>query len=97
MTDERFMDLVLAASRRGLTHDEYREVFQALSEHRRAAAQATDLAVKYGGIDGAHHKTWVIDQMVRALAGDGYDALVAAACDGEDGSDTYEWDTGIAP
>jgi hypothetical protein len=30
---------------------------------------AIELAVRYGGIDGAHHKTWVIDQMVRALTG----------------------------
>ena len=31
--------------------------------------RALDFAVRYGGIDGAHHKTWVIDQMVRALTG----------------------------
>lgn len=29
--------------------------------------KAIDFAVQYGSIDGAHHKTWVIDQMVRAL------------------------------
>lgn len=29
--------------------------------------KAIEIAVKYGGIDGAHHKTWVIDQMVRAV------------------------------
>ena len=28
---------------------------------------ALELAVKYGGIDGEHHKAWVIDQIVRAL------------------------------
>lgn len=59
--------------------------------------QAIDLAVQYGGFDGAHHKTWVIDQMVRVLAGGDYDAIVANAKDGEDGPDTYEWDEGIAP
>jgi len=32
-------------------------------------AKALDLANSYGGIDGAHHKMWVIDQMVRALTG----------------------------
>jgi hypothetical protein len=58
---------------------------------------AIDLAVRYGSIDGAHHKAWVIDQMVRALSGDGYAELVAAACDGEDGPETYSWDEGIAP
>jgi hypothetical protein len=31
--------------------------------------RALDYAVRYGGIDGAHHKNWVIDQMVRALTG----------------------------
>jgi hypothetical protein len=59
--------------------------------------QALDLAVQYGGFDGAHHKTWVIDQMMRVLAGEDYDAIVANAKDGEDGPDTYEWDEGIAP
>ena len=28
---------------------------------------ALEIARRYGGIDGAHHKAWVIDQMVRAL------------------------------
>lgn len=59
--------------------------------------RAIELAVRYGGIDGAHHKTWVIDQMVRALAGDRYEAIVAEACGGEDGPETYSWDTGCAP
>ncbi len=59
--------------------------------------QAIDLAVQYGGIDGAHHKSWVIDQMVRALAGDNYATIVASAKDGEYGPETYEWDEGIAP
>lgn len=31
--------------------------------------KALDYAVQYGGIDGNHHKAWVIDQMVRALTG----------------------------
>ncbi len=59
--------------------------------------EAIELAVQYGGIDGGHHKMWVLDQMVRVLAGDGYDQVVIDACDGEDGPDTYEWDCGIAP
>lgn len=59
--------------------------------------KAIELAVIYGGIDGAHHKTWLIDQMVRALAGDKYDHIVADACAGEDGPETFAWDCGIAP
>ena len=58
---------------------------------------ATELAVRYGGIDGDHHKTWVIDQMVRALAGNDYDRIVTDAKSGEDGPETYDWDCGIAP
>lgn len=50
-----------------------------------------------GSIDGDHHKMWVIDQMVRALTGTDYDAWVKRHCDGDDGPNTYEWNTGIAP
>ena len=59
--------------------------------------EAITIAVKYGGIDGEHHKTWVIDQMVRALAGDRYETIVKDAKAGEDGPETYAWDVGIAP
>jgi hypothetical protein len=39
--------------------------------------QATlEVAQRHGGTDGDHHKAWVIDQMVRALTGDGYDKFV---------------------
>ena len=83
--------------------------------------RALDIAIKYGGIDGSHHKTWVIDQMVRALTGcpietrrgrdcngdpymyeeqgesPEYTELVRETCDGEDGPDTYKWETGTPP
>lgn len=58
---------------------------------------ALDFAFRYGQIDGDHHKTWVIDQMVRSLTGEKYEAWVIEACDGVDGPDTYEWDEGIPP
>lgn len=67
-----------------------------MTETERIAA-AIELAVKHGGTDGDHHKAWVIDQMVRALAGDNYEQIVADACAGEDGPHTYRWDVGIAP
>lgn len=60
-------------------------------------ADALDLAFRYGVIDGAHHKMWVIDQMVRILAGDAYEERVKIECAGVDGPETYSWDTGIAP
>jgi hypothetical protein len=59
--------------------------------------EALTIAIRYGGFDGAHHKAWVIDQMVRALTGDDYEEFVAEACDGEDGPETYSWDEGVAP
>jgi hypothetical protein len=58
---------------------------------------ATRLAMEYGGIDGAHHKTWVIDQMVRVLVGDRYDEVIADYQNGDDGPETYTWDEGVAP
>ena len=60
-------------------------------------AAALDVINQYGGIDGSHHKAWVLDQVVRLLAGDEYAAWVRAHCVGEDGPDTYAWDEGIAP
>ena len=58
---------------------------------------AIGLAVKYGGIDGDSHKAWVINEMVKALAVEEYDRIVAESCNGEDGPNTYDWDTGISP
>jgi hypothetical protein len=59
--------------------------------------KALDVIRRYGGIDGNHHKAWVLDQAVRALTGDRYAEWVKEACDGEDGPNTYDWDVGIPP
>jgi len=77
--------------------------------------------LSYGSIDGAHHKDWVLDQVVRILNGapvtvkqaswdnghselrysvgtcEKYKQWVANAKEGEEGPDTYGYDTGIAP
>jgi hypothetical protein len=58
---------------------------------------AIEIAVKYGSIDGEPHKAWVIDQMVRALTGADYGAVVADAKKGDCGPETYDWDCGRAP
>lgn len=55
---------------------------------------ALSVIYQYSGIDGAHHKDWVIDQVVRNLTGDSYDQWVKEY-EGDDGE--YEWETGIAP
>jgi len=58
---------------------------------------ALHVAHQFGGIEGDHHRAWVIDQMVRALTGDDYEEWVREHRAGEDGPDTYSWDEGIAP
>lgn len=57
--------------------------------------KALEIAWEYGQFDGAHHKMWVIDQMVRVLSDD-YDKFVKEY-EEEDGEKQYEWDCGIAP
>jgi hypothetical protein len=59
--------------------------------------EAIEIGFYYGGIDGAHHKMWVIDQMLRILTGDEYEQSVIRYQSGDEGPNTYEWDCGIAP
>jgi hypothetical protein len=59
--------------------------------------QALEVARNYGSTDGEWHKQWVIDQMVRALTGEGYEAWVTETKNGEEGPDTYGWDEGTPP
>lgn len=84
-----------------------------MSDEERRIAWALECARRYGQTDGAHHKAWVIDQMVRALLGcmptvntygfrsfdvsEQYRSWIASATFGEDGPNTYSWDEGIAP
>lgn len=68
-----------------------------LEQAKQRILSALEIAMTYGGVDGAHHNAWVIDQMVRALSGPEYPDFVARACEGEDGPNTYEWSTGVAP
>lgn len=58
---------------------------------------AMEVIERYGGIDGAHHKAWVIDQVARALLAEYYPQWVTDMKEGEDGPDTYDWDEGIPP
>jgi hypothetical protein len=52
---------------------------------------------RFGGIDGSHHKQWVIDQVARKLLGSRYEEWVKEIKNGEFGPDTYDWDEGIPP
>lgn len=58
---------------------------------------ATELILEDGQVDGDHHKTWVIDQVLRLLTGSRYRQVIEEYCAGEDGAETYSWDEGIAP
>lgn len=63
--------------------------------------KALDIAWQYSQIDGAHHKAWAIDQMVRVLCGseEEYAKWVAnyEEPESDNPDDYYEWDCGIAP
>jgi hypothetical protein len=64
-----------------------------MQKHGNTNERACAVALEWGGIDGAHHKMWVIDQMLRILAGGKYESLIALY----ERSGEYEWDTGISP
>lgn len=59
--------------------------------------RALNVIFDFGGVDGAHHKQWVLDQVVRHLTGEKYDEWIREYKDGSDGPDTFDWDEGIAP
>lgn len=40
---------------------------------------------------------WVLDQIIRELAGERYIQIVTNATTGENGPNTYKWEVGIAP
>jgi hypothetical protein len=53
------------------------------------------IATRYGGIDGDHHKQWVIDQMVRAaLSKEEYDKWLTKM---NSDTDYDPWDHGTPP
>lgn len=68
-----------------------------MTEESKRISAALAIARADGQIDGAHHKAWVIDQMVRALTGGLYEEFVHNHNAGEDGPDTYRWNEGTAP
>lgn len=87
-----------------------------MSSAEERVAKAMDV-MELAGVDGNHHRAWVIDQLLRALTGcpelevpvedgppewglgesDEYRQWVAEYKAGDDGPETYGWDTGIAP
>lgn len=73
-------------------------VLNMLKEKDKEIEKALEIAFQYGQIDGDHHKTWVIDQMVRILTGDKYNEFVKEyETDEETGEKEWSWKNGIAP
>ena len=73
-------------------------VLNMLKEKDKEIEKALEIAFQYGQIDGDHHKTWVIDQMVRILTGDKYNEFVKEyETDEETGEKEWTWKNGIAP
>ena len=56
---------------------------------------AVEVALQYAQTDGGHHKMWVIDQMLRELLGNEYEARIERYQYNEE--DPYEWDEGTPP
>lgn len=54
---------------------------------------ACEIAYHHGGAIGDRRKAWVIDQMVRMLLGDDYEAFVRDATNGG----KEDWDVGVMP
>ena len=66
------------------------------SKRKKRIKHAAEVAEQFAGIDGGHHKQWVIDQMLRAMLGTkGYREFVAKYNAPEEYED---WDKGsVAP
>ena len=89
----------------GLSNNDFKHEIRALQtvlnilkEKDKEIEKALEIAFQYGQIDGDHHKTWVIDQMVRILTGDKYNEFVKEyETDEETGEKEWTWKNGIAP
>lgn len=79
--------------------EEIEMLLQERDERIASTSRALELISAYGAIDGAHHKQWVINQILRALliTEEAYQQWVTEYEAGEDGPKTYEWNEGIAP
>lgn len=58
-----------------------------------------NLIYLYGGVDGAHYKQWLLNEIVKTATEteEKYKKWINHYCDGENGPETYFWDIGIAP
>lgn len=66
-------------------------------EARQRIMKAIEVCFAYSQVDGDHHKAWVLDEIMRALAGEHYGRVVELHNVGEDGPDSYTWNCGFPP
>lgn len=56
--------------------------------------KTVETILKYGMIDGAHHKQWILDEALRTLLGDKYYKKIEEYNKDKSSED---WDIGVAP
>lgn len=63
-----------------------------------AIAKVKDLIFDFGGIDGSHHKQWLLNEILKTvLTTEEYNEWLVQYSLDEDGEVSFEWDKGIAP
>ena len=79
--------------------DNLEKTVQEIKANDEKTGRVVELITQYGGIDGGHHKQWLLDQTMRTLLGNDYQTWRNAYDNftDEDGERYSEWDEGIAP
>lgn len=63
----------------------------------RRIQNAIEQAVRFGDVESAEHRAWLINQMVHTLAGEKYEQVISEKESARGGPDSYVWDKGVAP
>ncbi|MFH0829760.1 MAG: hypothetical protein V1887_01195 [Candidatus Aenigmatarchaeota archaeon] len=80
--------------------DRLKEFVREIKSKDRNAGKVVELITRYGGIEGEHHKQWLLDQTMMALLGPKDYKAWRSTYDNykdKDGEKYDEWDKGIAP
>lgn len=78
------------------------EAIKNLIDKEADLTEVFNLIYSYAGIDGAHHKDWLFDQIMRTITGDNYEEFVKfyerpLSVNGLEEGDYCQWDAGTAP
>jgi len=93
-TNKRFCEYHMITKESSTMDEIYNTSFDDMPIHTQ---EAIEVIVQYGDVGGGHHKQWVLDQALRALMGDEYQAW-RDKYDLEMAREDYSiWDEGIAP